>query len=111
MCKNGVCLASTEVLDEILRGFYHRSKQILEKGFIEKQYREFAETSREAYLRTFAGFGKWLSRIDRYLFDGLLVKRKYNEGHLLAMRNFIECEAHRELVLEGLKGEVISGKE
>jgi len=46
------------------------------------------------------GFGKW---INRRLFNNALLKRKYKEKQLPAMQNFIECEAHRELMLEGLE--------
>ena len=54
------------------------------------------------YLRDFAGFGKWLSRIDRHLLGESLLKIKYNKKKLLSIQNYIECEAHRELFLTGL---------
>mgnify|MGYP001228264018 CR=1 FL=1 len=41
--------------------------------------------------------------MDRYFLKGFLVKRRYNKKKLLALQNYIECEAHRELVLAGLK--------
>lgn len=31
------------------------------------------------------------------------MKKKYNKKQLLAIQNYIECEAHRELVIAGLK--------
>lgn len=61
-----------------------------------------------SYLRKFSGTGKLISRIDRYLLKGKLLKCMYNRKRLLALQNYIECEAHRELVLIGLKGEIIS---
>lgn len=51
------------------------------------------------------GLGKLISRIDRYLLKGLLVKIKYNKKKILALQNYIDCEAHRELLITVLKGE------
>ena len=48
------------------------------------------------------GLGKWLLRIYRRLLNGMLLKRKYNKKQLLTIHNYIECEAHRELVIKGL---------
>ena len=31
------------------------------------------------------------------------VKRKYNQEALLALQNIIECEAHNEILLTGIK--------
>jgi hypothetical protein len=57
-------------------------------------------------MAKFAGYGKCLSRIGRNLLNSMLSKRKYNKGKLLTLQNAIECEPHREMLLEGLKGEV-----
>jgi hypothetical protein len=102
---NAVHLAEEEVSKEILSAFYKRSNEMLTEGFIEKQYEKFAKKNIDEYLRCFSGVGKWLSRLDRYLLMGSLVKYKYSKKKLLVIQNFIECEAHRELILAGLKGE------
>ena len=98
-----VRLAEEDAVKEILSSFYRRSNEILQDGFIDKQYVKFAEKNIEEYLRSFSGLGKWLSRIDRYLLKGSLVKHKYNKNQLLVIQNYIECEAHRELLIQGLK--------
>lgn len=98
-----VRLAEGKEAEEIIAGFFKRSEEILEEGFIGKQYEKLALENSESYLRTFSGFGRWLSRFDRLLLKGRLVKHKYDKNRLLRMRNTIECEAHRELILEGLK--------
>lgn len=59
-----------------MESFHKQYKNILE-GYIEEQYIEFAQKNLENYLRHFSGFSKWTSRIDRYLLQSLLVKRKY----------------------------------
>jgi poly-gamma-glutamate synthesis protein (capsule biosynthesis protein) len=33
-------------------------------------------------------------------------KKRYTKKQLLAIQNFIECEAHRELLIQGIKEEI-----
>lgn len=101
--ENVVRLAKGEVAEEILLNFNKRSEEILKEGFVEEKYQKFADKSRKLYLRHFSGFGKWISRIDRYLLKGRLLKHRFNKKKVLAIQNFMECEAHRELVIKGLK--------
>lgn len=89
--------------EDILNGLHNRSKEICQEGFVEQQYHKFANHNAEAYLRAFSGLGKWVSRIDRRLLKGRLLRNKYRNNNLLVLQNFIECEAHRELLLTGLK--------
>jgi poly-gamma-glutamate capsule biosynthesis protein CapA/YwtB (metallophosphatase superfamily) len=106
--KNGasVQLADKEESKDILSNFYNRSKEILQEGFIEEQYKLFAEKNIENYLRNLSGFNKWIARIDKYILKGFLLKQKYNKRQLLAIQNYIECEAHRELLLMGIKDKI-----
>lgn len=105
----GIELANHEESEVILGDFHKRSEQILQEGFIKKQYIKFAEEELIKYIRRFAGFGKWKSRLDYRLFNHRLLKNHYTKQQLLALQNYIECEAHRELLLVGLKGEIKSG--
>lgn len=98
----GIRLASEKESEEILVSFYRRSREVLQEGFIEEQYSHFAEEKIESYLRSLSGYGRWLSRFDRYFLKGFMLKHQYNKRRLLAIRNYIECEAHRELFLRGL---------
>lgn len=103
--ENTIRLAKGKVFDQILSSFNRRSEEILQQGFIEKEYIKSAEENRDFYLRNFYGFGKWLSIIDRHLLKGRLLKHKYNKKQVLILQNYMECEAHRELILTILKGE------
>lgn len=101
--NNGVRLAEGQVAQDILTAFYKRSSDILQTGFIEEQYRELAKENLQFYLKKLFGFGKWFNWIDKRLLNSMLLKRKHNNKQILAIRNFIECEAHRELLLTGLR--------
>ncbi|MFA5383170.1 MAG: CapA family protein [Eubacteriales bacterium] len=103
---NSITLAYDKKADDILKAFRQRSEEINQDGFIEQHYRKFALENRASYLRTIFGFGKWISRIDRRLLNGMLIKIKFNKRNILPIRNYIECEAHRELLLEGLRREL-----
>lgn len=100
--ENGIRLASERQAKQIMDDFNKRSQQILDDGYTEKKYKQFALENINNYLRSFSGMGKWMSRIDRHLLNGALIKKKYNKRKLLVIKNFIECEAHRELILAGL---------
>jgi len=100
---NGIRLATGRVKEDILKAFYQRSDEILRDGFVEQQYRQFAGVNLALYLQKFSGIGKWMSRIDRRLLNCMLIRKKYNKSN----RNYIECDADRELVFTGLKVEGI----
>jgi len=100
---NVVRLAEDIEVKEILKGFQRRSEEILKPGFVEKNYNEFALNNYLFYIRKFAGMRRLLSKVDRIFMNNLLVKHKYNNKQLLAIQNYIECEAHRELILTELR--------
>ncbi|MDM5373077.1 CapA family protein [Bacillus bombysepticus] len=108
---NTIRLALGEEAKEILKEFEQRSNEILEDAFIEQRYQKFAEEYSQFYLRSFSGYSNFLVRLERKLLKGKLLKKIYNKERLLAMQNFIECEAHRELILAGLqRDEMPNGK-
>lgn len=99
----GISIASDHDQKDIISNFYRRSAEILEEGFIRKMYEDFAIRELDNYIRKFLGFNKWLSRIDRRILKGSLLRKKISREYLLTIENYIECEAHRELLLKGIK--------
>lgn len=87
----------------ILDSFKKRSQEIKQNGFIEKSYECFAKQSFNNYAYNLSGMGKWLGRLDRHLFNNYFVRKKMSKERLNVIRNYIECEAHRELVIKGIK--------
>jgi len=66
--------------EKILADFYARSEKIKDANFIREEYAKFADTKLDEYLVNLA-----------------------NGGDKTLVANMVECEAHRELMLCGLK--------
>ena len=105
VCKrgNGVTLPETNISKTILDEFNKRSENISKTGFVETEYEKFCKSYGLFYLSTYAGFGRILRKIDKIL-NGMLTRQIYSVRKLNMIRNFIECEAHRELFLRYLMG-------
>ena len=94
-------LTSRKVVD----GYKTRSLSILDVDFLENEYRRFAKKSLGFYLRQMKGNPFWLKILAK-IFGNRISTKFYNKKTLLDVLNYVECEAHRELFLEGLKGEI-----
>lgn len=105
---NGVRLAAGVQAEEIMSGFQSRSEEIKQDGLIEQKYAEFAKKMIEDYILKLSsikyGFVfKVLNKLTGRRFLAWYIKRKYKNEKLLAIENYVECEAHRELLLKGLE--------
>ena len=105
--NNGVCLAEGECSEKILSAFHERGKQIKKEGFVENQYNKFAQKMLKEYMLTCFGYNhklfcRFVNKLSGYRLSNFFTN-SYKRSELLAIRNFIECEAHRELWIEGLK--------
>ena len=85
--------------ESILSELDMRSQEILHSGFIEANYYNFTNNLILHYLYALSPFGKWVSRIDRRLFRGMLIKSLYGKEKRIALLNYIECEAHQEILI------------
>lgn len=109
LVKNGntVRMAEENDAEKILEGFFGRSQQILEDGFVELEYSRFAREYLNNYCAVFWG------KSDNFIFKVInrLTHGRWRRNlstriplkYKLAMLNYIECEAHRELLIAGLK--------
>ena len=105
-----VRLAKDGQADVILNEFHERNQQIQQEGFIDKEYQDFADTMHDQYLYTISP--KWIgtrvmNRLLGQRFTNWYIKKRYKEKQRLVLQNYIECEAHSELILSMLqrKGE------
>lgn len=102
-----VRIANEEKKTEILDGFYKRNQEIKQEGFVEERYKQFAKEMFITQFLPFAGRESFLFRtVNKVCFNKLRetkLKRRYKKKNLVIVRNFVECEAHRELLLKGLE--------
>ena len=101
--SNVIRIPKIDEWNYILEKFYERSENIKYPEIVKNKYKAFSLSNVDNYLREFIGFGKWFNRFDRFILNGLILKLIYKRKKRLIIQNFIECEAHRELIIEGLK--------
>ncbi len=105
---NRVRLADKQEAEEILYAFCQRSLEIQIPGVVYKKYKQFADSYQDMYRLALSGFGsKFLFRIinklSGYRFAAHFLDYWYGRKNSLVNQNYIECEAHRELFLAGMK--------
>ena len=105
--KNCVRLAKGEAADLILGDFEKRSELIMDEKFIEENYKLYAKENIDSYLMYFTGkrssfLFKAINRLSGYRIQKIVAKQ-YKRKMGKALRNYLECESHRELVITELK--------
>lgn len=103
---NVVRKATEDEKAKILFDFISRSKEIKIDGVVEKKYDEYSIKMIGNQLKPF--LGKYSRRfffriVNYFLYKGRLPVRKFNKKQLLLLENYIECEAHSELIVNGIK--------
>lgn len=109
-----VAPAEGEEAEAILNGFRQRSAEILAPGFIAESYRKFAGEMENGYLSALCAQKRtFFTRVCNKLTNGRWQERRLRKRYFpharTVLRNFIECEAHRKLLLEGLKNDSKQG--
>lgn len=106
-CNGGVRLAVGEVAEGIMKDFAQRGTLIKQPAFIEEEYKKFAQKMLKGYLLMCSGYfhRRLLRLVDKLTMHKLHFFKEfgYTTSEKNALRNYIECEAHRELWIEGLK--------
>ena len=88
---------------KILEDFFYRTHMIEDNAeFIEEEYNKFSQKYLNSYLNIMNG-KRFYKRILNRIFNGKFFLKKYNKNDCLKILNIIECEAHRELLITGLK--------
>lgn len=103
--QESIQLAEEKDAEQILAGFDKRSEAIKEPGYIEKEYAAFADKMRTGYYHRTAGkmstspIGKLMQKLMGDKFYQWL----YSAKTAPRIENILDCEAHHELFLQGLK--------
>lgn len=89
----------------IMKEFLDRSESIKDKNFIDRKYKEFSKEMLPNYLY---GLNKMnlIEKVLNKITKKKYILNKYGKKECLAILNFIECEAHRELLIKGLKEKI-----
>lgn len=96
----GAVLLTGDAAETLLGGFFARSEELLQKGFVKERYQTYANSQREKLLKVFLS-GNTLLRALNVLY-GRKPSRVYSRETLLAIKNSLQCEAINELMTEGL---------
>ena len=102
MSDNGTRLATDAEVAETLAGYKKRSEEIKDPHFVISNYKAFADTHVKRYLREFLG-RSFIIRAINALFGRKLMQLILGPTSYLAIQNYLECEAHHELFLRGIK--------
>ncbi len=106
---NTVCLAQGAEAKKILSDFHDRSAEIQEDGVLERKCQSFSEEMFWSYMAALHGKKTkklWFRIIDKLSgrrFTKWYLNRQYDRQALLRIQNYVECEAHRELLIDGIK--------
>lgn len=87
---------------KVINMFYERSEKVTDLSFLEEQYEIYARNQIKSYLYDISPLGKWTGRIDRKILKNKILKWLYPRSKVIKMINFIECQAHNELLRKGL---------
>lgn len=100
--NNVIRLAKGKNAKRILENFKLRSESILDENFLINKYNDLAKLEFDNYITHLNGDNFFIRGLNK-IFGHHLIKHFYSEKALLVLRNYIECEAHRELILCGIK--------
>lgn len=105
----GVALATGENAAQILDSFRSRSEEIQKAGFVRERYKQFAKKATGYYFLEMTGlrlamFGfRAMNKLSgQKLMQNFSWAKSYHGRHYSQMRNYIECETHRELILTAM---------
>ncbi len=103
-----VRLAEQRDANRILAEFRERSEDIQKTGFIEETYKSFADSMSSYYLQQFRGISnsnivvRILNKITKKKWRTWWMKSIYDERSKRSIKNCLQCESHRELILMGI---------
>lgn len=108
--KNGVRVANSVEAHNIMEDFYRRSEQIKDGSFLYQNFAKYSEEQLIQYLSVVEGHEsilfKCINKVLHNRLRTLRVKSRYKEKDLINLLNYIECEAHQEILIEGIKKKI-----
>lgn len=87
---------------KVLDDFFKRSREICDPIFVKKTYGDYCLKNVGQYLKIFHGHNLLQRMMFKFGYE-LKIPFHHSKNDLIAIRNYIECEAHQELMIEALK--------
>ncbi len=98
--NNHVRLADNKTKEEIMGKFLARSEDIKKDGFVENHYSKFATKQMDKLYMDLHGSG--LRHLWLCVARKLGQKPHYDKNHIMLVKDYIQCESIRELILQAL---------
>ena len=106
--NGGAALADETRAKEILEAFDKRSLRIRVEGFVPARYQTYAAEQKEKLLKVFLSGNTLLRAVN--VVSGRRPARVYDRQAKTNILNTLRCESIRELVVEGLRGDVAASR-
>lgn len=105
---NSVRLAKGAEAENILEQFNIRSEEILDSDKLYQHYSELADQYKNHYLFSVMKIKRGLlyriiNKLTKGSLDKNIINKAFNSMYRYELENYVECEAHRELLLNILK--------
>ena len=105
---NSVRLAKGAEAENILEQFNIRSEEILDSDNVYQHYSELADQYKNHYLFSVMKIKRGLlyriiNKLTKGSLDKNIINKAFNSMYRYELENYVECEAHRELLLNILK--------
>lgn len=101
-CDDGIKIPEKNNYDEILSDFYKRSNEIKKNNFIYDNYNKYSKEMLKNYLIGIHN-SNFIFRLLLKITNKKILNIIYSEKKLAIIQNYLECEAHRELFINGIK--------
>ena len=108
---NSVRLAQGSAAENILSKFMSRSNDIKDERKVLELYKKLADEQKLEYLNLLSGkatklFYRLINKVSGRKFMKIYLRVLYSKKDKIAITNLLECEAHRELLIELLKNDI-----
>ena len=113
--EKGTRLADNSEAAVIMEQFDDRSRRICIPGVIDEEYSKFAKQYLNKYIVVLNGKKSIVFALVNKLFNNaigkMIIRFFYPKRQKLLIKNYIECESHRELLLKGINDAISDSDE
>lgn len=106
---NTIRLADEDEERVILDQFFERSKEILQKCFVQQKFEEYSILKSDKYLTALLGRKKknivfrGINKLSGHRLGKELLRRVFSENDMLCLQDFLICESHQEIMFNLIK--------